>query len=135
MPKVIDANEDAEDIRLELQAVLLPAFRQLVHLVAADAPVEELELQLGQLAEQVRASQHRVAFAQRVNVVGRRRFFVAPVIRDGVALEQNNITTLHAHGIRIPVSGSYECWYRAKQACPDEALSNKLPSVYFHLNG
>ena len=53
MRKVIDANQDAEQVGLEIQAVALPSLSQIEHLMAADPAIVNFQVVIGTIHQQI----------------------------------------------------------------------------------
>ena len=83
---VVDADEDAQNIRLEIQGVGLPPVAEIVHGVAADTPVDEVEIQFGKSGAMLGGeNEHEVVTEDEVWVG------VAPALHvgDGIALKED----------------------------------------------
>ncbi len=83
---VVHADEDAQHVGLQVERVLLPTLLQVEHGVAADAAIEEVELQLGERRPVLGGDDEDITVPQDVVRVG-----TAPAVavRDRVALEQD----------------------------------------------
>ena len=84
---VVDADEDAEHVGLQFERVLLPALLQVEHRIAADATIDEVELQLGKRRPVLGRDDEHVPVPEDMVRVG-----AAPAIavRDRIALEQDS---------------------------------------------
>ena len=90
MPNIVYPNQDAEDVRLELKAVLVPPVGKLVHFVPGDPPVVQGELVFGVGNEQLGTGHPGVAFSEGFLFVRLRLLLVASGIGDGIPLEDHD---------------------------------------------
>jgi hypothetical protein len=81
MPHIVDANQNRDHIRLQVQAVPLPSGQQIHHPVAADAAVHHLAVSV--LSHQVCLQQARIPAACGVGVP----VVPSPAVRDGISLK------------------------------------------------
>lgn len=81
---VVHADEDAQDVWLEIERVLLPAFCQIEHGVATDATIDEGEVAICHHITKLRGNDERAAVAQDVIRV---RTAATIAIRDRVTLK------------------------------------------------
>lgn len=86
VPVVIHADEDAEDVRLEIDRVLLPTLFQVGDLVAADSPVDEGQVKVREGGAVLGGDDEHVTVAQDVI-----RILTATTVavRERIALEQD----------------------------------------------
>lgn len=92
VPHVVHADEDGEDGGLEIESVLLPAGLELGDFVAANAAVEDLEVEAGVGAEEIAADEEGIAASEGALVVGLVGFLAAAAgVGDGVALEEDDV--------------------------------------------
>ena len=95
VPDVIHADQNADQIRLEIEAVGLPALRQLKHFVAADPAIEHGVVCFRMIHQQLRRREPRVTVAQCGLLICRTgRGLLATGVRDGVALEEDHLPVL-----------------------------------------
>lgn len=88
-PAVVDADEDRDPIRLEVETVLLPPSDEIHRTGAGDPLVDELEAEVRVARLEQGSGHHRIASPQRIGV-----FTVAAGIGDAVALKENFLTGL-----------------------------------------
>jgi hypothetical protein len=86
--EVIHADEDAQHVRLEVEAIGLPPVGQLIHFVAADAAVENLQACVRYIDQQLRGGEPGVSIAHRSERIGLAgRVAVAAGVGDRIALK------------------------------------------------
>ncbi len=73
MPNVVDADQNADQVRLEIDRIGLPAGVEIGRLVAGTAAIVDLEIVAGARVEQVRDDQEGIAAAKAARVVRVRR--------------------------------------------------------------
>ena len=106
VPEVVDADENAQHVGLEVEAIGLPAFGELIDLVAADAAVEDLQLIVRVIDQQLRGGEPGVAAAECGLRVGQRVVLLAAGVGDRIALEQNRLARLDQ---RSSTAGERHC--------------------------
>ena len=90
MPVVVHPDQDAQNIRLQVQAILLPAFGQLIDLVPADPAVVNTELMAGQVLKKRGSNDIGIPLTERPALVWQFPLFFPAGIGNGVALEQDD---------------------------------------------
>ena len=100
VPGIVDADEDADDIRGEVDAVAFPTGVEVDDPVAADAAVENAEAGGGVIGEKVAGDAAGVAVAEGAVVVGLiLRGAIAAAVGDGISLEQDDLVLTYVHRI------------------------------------
>ena len=94
MPYVVHADEDAEHVGLEFEAVLIPSGGKLMNFVSGDSPVMQAELEAGIGDQQLGASHPGVAFSKGFLFVWLGILLVASGVRDGIPLKEHDATLL-----------------------------------------
>ena len=83
---IVDANENAQDVWVELQRVFAPAAGEIGDGVAADAAIEKGQIAFRQQGAEPGGDQEGIAVAQNVIGVGGAS---AVAVRNGIALEED----------------------------------------------
>ena len=91
VPVVVDADQDAQHVRLEVETVGLPALVELIDFVAADAAVEDLQIVIGVSGQQLGGGEPGVAAAEGLLRVRGGVVAFAAGVGDRVALEQDGL--------------------------------------------
>ncbi len=86
MAVVVHADQHAQHVRLQLERVLLPAFLQIEHGVAADPAVDEVKVPLGKGCTKLGREEEHIAVAEDMIRVGAAS---AGAVGNGVPLEEN----------------------------------------------
>ena len=94
VPEVVHADENAQHVRLQVEAIGLPALGELKHLVAADAAIEDLQIRVGPIDQQLRRGEPGIAVAERGLRIGGRVLAAAAGVGDRIALEQDRLPRL-----------------------------------------
>ena len=94
MPDVVDPDENAQHVGLEIEAVLVPAVGQLVNLVAGNSAVVGGKLVTGVRNQELRGGHPGVSLAKGFLLVRLGILLVASGVRNGVALEKNDASFL-----------------------------------------
>ena len=81
VPDVVDSDQDRNNVRTQIDAVLFPAGKQIRHAVSADAAVQHLNIRAVQA--QIRLDQAGIAAARKSAAV----IAAAQAIRNGGALK------------------------------------------------
>ena len=80
VPDVVDSDQDRNNVRTQIDAVLFPAGKQIRHAVSADAAVQHLNIRA--IQAQIRLDQAGIASHKSAAVIA-----AAQTIRYGVALK------------------------------------------------
>lgn len=89
VPRVVDADEDRDEVGRVVEAVRAPARVEVDDAVAADAEVEELESGVGAVAGESRLDQAGIARAHQALFVAAATAARAAAVGDGIALEED----------------------------------------------
>ena len=81
MPDIVDPDQDRNNVRMQIDAVLFPAGKQIRHAVSADAAVQHLNIRA--IQAQIRLDQAGIAASHKSAAV----IAAAQTIRYGVALK------------------------------------------------
>ena len=96
MPQVVDSDQDAEDIGLEIEGVGLPPGGEVVGCMSADAAVDKSDGPPGIIRGLHRGDNESIAVAEQVIGI----FRAAPAhVCDGVALEKDSGAFLEEWGV------------------------------------
>ena len=104
VPEVVHADQNAQQVGFQVEAIRLPALGQLKHLVAADTAIEDLQRVVGPGHQQFRRRQPRVAVAQSGLVVGcghLRWVATSTRVGDRIPLKENHV----APGDKVATAG------------------------------
>ena len=90
VPEVVDAHQNTEDVRLQVQDIDGPALLEVGNLVTAHAAVIEPETAAGTPCERGRGDQQRVSGAERARHVWLGHATIAAAIGNGVSLKHDD---------------------------------------------
>ena len=90
VPEIVDPDQNAQHVGLEVDGIRRPALLQIRHLVPADAAIVELETPCGVGREHSRANEQRIPGAERARRIRVGGLAVAAAVGDRVALKEND---------------------------------------------
>ena len=96
MPGIVHADEDAEQIRFEMDDVALDAGVEVHDAIAADTSVENTEPVRWPCAQELGGGYHDVSVTKAAKIVRRGSgLAIAPAIGDGVALKEDGLVVFN----------------------------------------